>query len=165
MADPQWLTADQQRTWRAFGLATRLLTDQLERDLARQVGMPATYYELLVVLSEAPNRALRMNELARFTHTKPNRISHAVGKLEAAGWVRREHNQSDRRGWLAVLTDNGMTALEKAAPIHVESVRTHLIDVLTDKQIRQLGKISEALLEHLLASTEGAADHKESAAR
>lgn len=158
MADPRWLTADEQRAWRAFGLATRLLTDRLERDLARQVGMPATYYELLVVLSEAPNRALRMNELARFTHTKANRISHAVGKLEAAGWVQRQHDQSDRRGWLAFLTDTGMAALEKAAPIHVESVRTHLFDVLNAEQVQQLGQISEALLEHL--APESVADHK-----
>ncbi len=145
----RWLTDDEQRTWRAFGLASRLLTDRLERDLLAGAGMPVTYYELLVLLSEAPERTLRMSELAHWTHSKPSRISHAVNKLEQAGWVRREHYAGDRRGWLAVLTDEGLAALETAAPLHVESVRAHLIDLLPPEQLRRLGDISRTLLQHL----------------
>ncbi|MEO3795550.1 MarR family transcriptional regulator [Nonomuraea sp. B10E15] len=145
----RWLTDDEQRTWRAFGRASRLLTDRLERDLQAGAGMPPTYYELLVLLSEAPDRTMRMSELAHWTHSKPSRISHAINKLEQAGWVRREHCADDRRGWLAILTDEGKAALEAAAPLHVESVRTHLIDLLSPEQIRQLGDISETLLKHL----------------
>jgi len=144
-----WLNDDEQRTWRALGLTMRLLTDRLERDLQAAAGMPPTYYELLVLLSEAPERTMRMSELAHWTNSKPSRISHAVNKLEQAGWVRREHYGGDRRGWLAVLTDKGKAALETAAPVHVESVRTHLIDRLSPEQIRQLGDISETLLKHL----------------
>lgn len=150
MTEARWLNDEEQRSWRAFGLATRLLLDRLERDLQQAAGMPPTYYELLVLLSEAPDRTMRMSELARWTHSKPSRITHAIGKLEQAGWVRREHLASDRRGWLAVLTDEGLTALRAAAPRHVESVRTHLIDVLSPEQVSQLGDISEALLTHLL---------------
>ncbi|WP_433329668.1 MarR family winged helix-turn-helix transcriptional regulator [Spirillospora sp. CA-294931] len=147
----RWLSDEEQRSWRAFGLATRLLSDRLERELQDAAGMPPTYYELLVNLSEAPGRTMRMSELARQTHSKASRITHAINKLEQAGWVRREHHAADRRGWLAVLTDDGLAALEEAAPRHVQSVRHNLIDVLTPEQVTQLGDISEALLGHLAA--------------
>jgi DNA-binding MarR family transcriptional regulator len=149
VTETRWLNDDEQRSWRAFGLATRLLLDRLDRDLQEAAGMPPTYYELLVLLSEASDRTMRMSELAHWTHSKPSRITHAINKLEQAGWVRREHLASDRRGWLAVLTDEGQASLETAAPLHVESVRAHLIDRLSPEQVRQLGEISEALLEHL----------------
>nr|WP_311132231.1 MarR family transcriptional regulator [Nonomuraea gerenzanensis] len=145
----RWLNDDEQRAWRAFAQATRLVNDRLDRDLMRSAGMPPTYYELLVLLSEAPRRTMRMSELAHWTRSKPSRISHAVNKLEQSGWVRREHYEGDRRGWLAVLTDEGLAALEAAAPCHVESVRAHLIDALTPEQFRQLGELSQALLDHL----------------
>ncbi|MEU6786336.1 MarR family transcriptional regulator [Nonomuraea angiospora] len=145
----RWLNDDEQRAWRAFGLATRLLTDRLERDLLAAADMPPTYYELLVLLSEEPARTMRMSELAHWTNSKPSRISHAINKLEQKGWVRREHYADDRRGWLAVLTDDGLAALQAAAPEHVASVRRHLIDLLTPEQLRQLADISEAVLDHL----------------
>ncbi|MFF5208919.1 MarR family winged helix-turn-helix transcriptional regulator [Streptosporangium sp. NPDC000396] len=145
----RWLNNDEQRAWRAFGLATRLLTDRLERDLQAAADMPPTYYELLVLLSEAPERTMRMSELAHWTNSKPSRISHAINKLEQKGWVRREHYADDRRGWLTVLTDDGLAALQTAAPQHVASLREHLIDPLTPEQLRQLGDISQVLLDHL----------------
>ncbi|MEV4115154.1 MarR family transcriptional regulator [Nonomuraea sp. NPDC049695] len=147
----RWLSDGEQRTWRTFGLTMRLLTDRLERDLQTAAGMPPTYYELLVLLSEAPERTLRMSELALWTNSKPSRISHAANKLEQSGWIRREHYAGDRRGWLAVLTDQGLAALQAAAPAHVDSVRAHLIDLLTPEQIQQLGEISQVLLDHLTA--------------
>ncbi|MFI7696699.1 MarR family winged helix-turn-helix transcriptional regulator [Nonomuraea sp. NPDC049655] len=146
----RWLNDDEQQTWRRFGLATRLLTDRLERDLMAAADMPPTYYELLVLLSEAPGRTMRMSELAQWTNSKPSRISHAVNKLEQKGWVRREHYAGDRRGWLAVLTDDGHAALRAAAPKHVASVREHLVDLLTAEQLRQLADISQVLLDHLV---------------
>jgi DNA-binding MarR family transcriptional regulator len=79
----------EQRCWCAFALATRLLTDRLARDLQETARMPPTYYELLVLLSEAPDRTLRMSELAHWTHSKPSRITHAISKLKRAGGVRR----------------------------------------------------------------------------
>ncbi|MFI7706636.1 MarR family winged helix-turn-helix transcriptional regulator [Nonomuraea sp. NPDC049480] len=144
----KWLSEEEQQAWRAFGTATRLLNERLDRDL-QAAGMPLTYYELLVMLSEAPDGTLRMAELARWTRSKPSRISHAVNKLEQAGWIRREHYTEDRRGWLAVLTDEGLEALRAAAPRHVTSVRAHLIDALSPEQLRQLEEISRTLLDHL----------------
>lgn len=150
----RWLTDEEQRTWRAFGPVMRLLADRLDRDLRSAAGMPLSYYELLVMLSESPDRTLRMSELAQRTDSSPSRISHAIGKLEQAGWVQRQHCEGDRRGWLAVLTDDGLTALKAAAPTHVASVRAHLIDVLTPRQVQQLGRISEVLMEHLTSDSQ-----------
>src|SRR5437016_9610084 len=94
----RWLDDEEQRTWRAFLSATRLLWAGLDRELMAEADMPISYYEILVLLSEAPERALRMNDLAIGTQSSPSRISHAVGRLEKAGWVRREICPSDRRG-------------------------------------------------------------------
>ena len=149
MADVRWLDEDEQRTWRAFLGATRALLDRLDRDLQRDAGMPHAYYEVLVRLSEAPGRTLRMSELADATGSSRSRLSHAVARLEEAGWVRREACPSDRRGAFAVLTDAGYAALEAAAPAHVEGVREYLFDRLGPGEAAQLGGISAKVLAHL----------------
>jgi DNA-binding MarR family transcriptional regulator len=150
VAETRWLSDDEQRTWRAFMTAIRLLTDQLDRELQRDADMPHTYYEILVALSEAPGRRLRMNTLADLCQSSRSRLSHAVSRLEEAGWVRREACPTDKRGAEAVMTDKGFAAIEAAAPGHVEGVRRHLFDVLTPEQIRQLGEISAAIRDGLL---------------
>jgi DNA-binding MarR family transcriptional regulator len=145
----RWLDEEEQRTWRAFLHASRALWDALDRELQRDAGMPHAYYEILVRLSEAPNRMLRMSDLAQATSSSRSRLSHAVARLEEYGWVRREDCPTDRRGQLAVLTDAGFRVLEAAAPGHVEGVRTHLFDQLTPEQVGELRQISEAMLDHL----------------
>ena len=152
MAETRWLSEDEQCTWRAFLAAMRLLTDKLDRELQRDANMPHTYYEILVALSEAPARRLRMNQLADLCQSSRSRLSHAVSRLEEAGWVRREACPTDKRGAEAVMTDAGYAAIEAAAPGHVEAVRRHLFDVLTDEQVRQLGEISAAIRDGLLRS-------------
>ena len=154
-ATPRRLTDEEQRTWRAFGRAARLLFAQLDRDLSRDAGMAPGAYELLVLLSEAPHRALRMNELAEATLTSPSRITHAVERLVDLGWVERTTCPSDRRGWLAVLTDEGYAALAAAAPRHVEHIRAHLFDGLAEKDVAELRRISETILARLPASGSG----------
>jgi DNA-binding MarR family transcriptional regulator len=146
---PRWLSKDELHAWVAFLRATRLLFAELERDTQRGAGMPLTYYEVLSTLSESPGRALRLRAIADILQVSPSRLSHAIDRLEEAGWVRREPCPSDRRGWVAVLTDEGFAVLEAAAPVHVESVRRHLIDVLTPEQLQQLGAISDTLLAQL----------------
>jgi len=143
--EPRWLTAEEQVVWRSFIEATQLLTDRLDQELQRDSGMPHTYYEVLVRLSEVPDRRLRMSALADRSLSSRSRLSHAVARLEQNGWVRRELCATDRRGQLAVLTDAGFAALEAAAPSHVEGVREHLLDPLTHEQVRQLGEICAAL--------------------
>ncbi|MDQ7906035.1 MarR family transcriptional regulator [Phytohabitans sp. ZYX-F-186] len=145
----RWLDEEEQRTWRAFLHASRALWDRLDRELQRDAGMPHAYYEILVRLSEAPQRMLRMSDLAEATLSSRSRLSHAVARLEEYGWVRREDCPTDRRGQLAVLTDQGFQVLAEAAHGHVEGVRTHLFDQLTPEQAAQLRQISEAMLDHL----------------
>ncbi|SCG71900.1 MarR family winged helix-turn-helix transcriptional regulator [Micromonospora humi] len=148
----RWLDPDEQRTWRAFLTASRALMDTLDRELQRDAGMPHAYYEILVRLSEAPGRRLRMSDLADATGSSRSRLSHAAARLEAAGWIRREDCPTDRRGQLAVLTDEGFATLAAAAPGHVEGVRRHLFDALSPAQVDQLRRISETLADHLTGS-------------
>ena len=142
----RWLSDGEQRAWRAVLSATQLLNAQLDRELQRDSGIPHAYYEILVRLSETPGRVLRMSELAQAAESSRSRLSHAVARLEEAGWVRRESCPTDRRGSFARLTDEGYAALEAAAPAHVESVRRHLIDRLSPAQVEQLQQISETVL-------------------
>ncbi|MEU6074257.1 MarR family transcriptional regulator [Micromonospora sp. NPDC047074] len=148
----RWLDPDEQRTWRAYLTASRALMETLDRELQRDAGMPHAYYEILVRLSEAPGRRLRMSELAEVSGSSRSRLSHAVARLEAAGWVRREECPTDRRGQIAALTDEGFDTLAAAAPGHVEGVRRHLFDALSPAQVDQLRRISETLVDHLTSS-------------
>jgi DNA-binding MarR family transcriptional regulator len=149
MTQPRWLSSEEQETWISFLVATRLLWSQLERDLQRELHLPRTYYEILSTLSEVPGHTLSLSHLAALLQLSPSRLSHAVSRLEETGWIRREMSAVDRRKWSAVLTDEGMAVLCAAAPVHVESVRTHLLDRLAPAQVEQLGEISRALLAHL----------------
>jgi DNA-binding MarR family transcriptional regulator len=149
MADPRWLDDEEQRTWRTFLAASQLLNSALDAQLQRDAGMPHTYYIVLAMLSEAPGRTLRMNELAAIANSSQSRLSHAVARLEERGWVRREPCPSDKRGHLAVLTDAGYEVLVATAPGHVEAVRENLFDQLTPEQVRQLREICEAMLRKL----------------
>ncbi|MGH9154123.1 MAG: MarR family winged helix-turn-helix transcriptional regulator [Acidimicrobiales bacterium] len=146
MAEPRWLSDEEQRTWRAFLAATRRVFAELDRELQRHAGMPHAYYVILVALSEAPGRALRMTELAHVCGSSRSRLSHAVARLEESGWVRRAPSANDRRGALATLTDDGMAVLAAAAPGHVQGVRRHLFDRLSPTQVAQLRAVSEAIV-------------------
>lgn len=146
----RWLDEEEQRAWRAWLSASQLLRDQLDRELQRDADIPHGYYEILVRLSEAPDRRLRMSELALASQSSRSRLSHAVARMEEAGWVVRESCLTDKRGLEAVLTDEGFRVLAEAAPGHVEGVRRHLLDLLSREQVRQLHDICETLTEHLL---------------
>jgi DNA-binding MarR family transcriptional regulator len=141
----RWLDEEQQRSWRAFLEAVQVLQRGIDAQLQDDAGMPHAYYELLVRLSEAPERRLRMSALAEAATSSRSRLSHAVAQLEQRGWVRREACAEDRRGQVAVLTDEGFAALAAAAPGHVQAVRRLLVDRLTPDQLRQLRAIAEAI--------------------
>lgn len=126
----------------------RLIRQRTERQLAHEHGMPLTYYAILVALSEAPERKLRMNDLAVAVDGSPSQLSHAVKRLEERGWIRRTACTSDARGFHAHLTDDGLEALQKAAPGHVAQVRRVLFDALTDEQVEQLGQIAQQVVAH-----------------
>lgn len=143
----RWLNEEQQRAWRAFLQVARGVFDEIDRQLQRDSGIPHSYYEVLVRLSEAPDRTLRMSELAERCLSSRSRLSHAVARLEDAGWIRRAGCPTDRRGTHATLTDEGFAALAAAAPGHAETVRRLLFDPLTPEQVRQLRDICEAVAE------------------
>ena len=145
----RWLDPEEQRAWRAWMYSTQLLQAQLDRELTRETGISMTYYEILVQLSEAPERRMRMSQLADECLSSRSRLSHAVARLEERGWIRRQTCSEDGRGQLAVLTDEGFAALEAAAPVHVASVRTHLFDQLSPAQVAAMRDIGETLLRHL----------------
>jgi DNA-binding MarR family transcriptional regulator len=146
MTEARWLNEDEQRAWRAFVESSKVLFDALDRQLQRDADMPHAYYEILVRLSEAPDRMLRMSQLADRTRSSRSRLSHAVARLEERGWVRREDCPTDRRGQLARLTDTGFDALAEAAPGHVDAVRGYLIEALTADQLGQLTSIGRAIV-------------------
>ena len=108
--------------------------------------MPLAYYMLLAGLSEAPQRSMRMGDLAAFTNASQSRLSHAVRRLEESGWVRRTRHPGDRRVVLAELTDDGYQALAAAAPGHVSAVRELMFDRLDDTDLAALQDIADRLL-------------------
>lgn len=145
MTEARWLDAREQTVWRSFLTATGAFMEHLDRQMQRDSGMPLAYFEILAVLSEMPGRSLRMSELATMCRSSRSRLSHAVSRLEEAGWVQRRACESDKRGAFAELTDEGFKVLEKAAPDHVNTVRKHLFDVLTPEQLDQLDGIMTAI--------------------
>lgn len=149
MSDPTWLDPEELRVFRAFSRSTRQLFVRFDQDLQQAVGMPRTYFEILWLLHKAPDDSLRMSDLASTTGSGPSRISHAVRRLEQAGHVRRELCTTDRRGWLTVLTEEGLAALTAAAPRYAESIREHLLEPLSLAKRNQLTSIGETLLDHL----------------
>ncbi|MER5624739.1 MarR family transcriptional regulator [Streptosporangium sp. NPDC002544] len=142
----RWLDDDEQRTWRAFMAASQLVQEELDRQLQRDSGMPHAYYAMLVKLSEAPGRMMRMSELATELNSSQSRLSHAMKRLEERGWARREPCAADKRVSWAILTDAGLAVLTAAAPGHVEAVRQTLFDRLTPDQLHHLREICTALL-------------------
>jgi DNA-binding MarR family transcriptional regulator len=145
-AETRWLSDREQLAWRTLLTACQTLFGAVDSQLLRDSDIPHGYYEVLVRLSEAPGRALRMTQLAEASTSSKSRLSHAVARLEERGWVRRMDCPTDRRGQIAQLTDEGYAALAAAAPGHVEQVRRSLIDRLTPEQLEQLLRISTAIL-------------------
>ena len=144
-ATTRWLTSDEERAWRLFLTASQVLFSAVEGQLQRDSAIPHGYYEILVRLSEAEGRALRMTQLAEASTSSKSRLSHAVARLEDRGWVERLDCETDRRGQVARLTDAGFAALAAAAPGHAEQVRRSVFDRLTSDQVSQLAAISAAI--------------------
>ncbi|HEY3977982.1 MAG TPA: MarR family transcriptional regulator [Streptosporangiaceae bacterium] len=144
-AQTRWLSEPEQQAWRAFLNACRRLFPEMDAHLQHVAGIPHAYYEILVRLSEAPGRELRMTQLADASTSSKSRLSHAVARLEARGWIERLACPTDRRGQIARLTDAGFAALDAAAHQHVDQVRRMVFDQLTPAQVEQLAAISAAI--------------------
>ncbi len=149
----RWLSSDQQRAWRSFLLGTTLLMERLDRDLRDKHDLSLPEYEILVRLSESPEWALRMAELADAVKNSRSRITHTIARLERTGLVERRQCPSDGRGVFAHLTDAGYRKLSDAAHEHVESVRQALVDVVADDDLVAIGRAFEAVADTLETGT------------
>jgi DNA-binding MarR family transcriptional regulator len=129
---PRWLTDDEMAFWLSYLRGQKRLQDALDRDLRDRAGIEIDDYEVLALLSEQPDHRLRMSVLADTVIMARSRLTYRVDRLEQAGLVRREACPGDRRGQFAVLTDEGWALTQRAAPIHLASVRHHLLDQLAD---------------------------------
>jgi DNA-binding MarR family transcriptional regulator len=125
------------------------LRAQVARDLQVDSGLSDADYMVLVHLSEANEHRVRMNDLAARLNWSKSRLSHQLARMQARGLVERAECPSDGRGAFAVLAPAGLAEIERAAPMHVASVRRHLIDVLDAEQLSQLAGIAERVVEHL----------------
>ncbi|TDC94928.1 MarR family transcriptional regulator [Nonomuraea deserti] len=138
MMDPRWLDATEMAAWHAFVSTFHLLERRIEEQLKAAAGLTHPQYEILVRLSAAPDRRMRMTELARDVVASKSALTYQITQLEKAGLVERAHCPSDERGVLAVLTDAGMRCLERVAPGHVEVVRAYLIDRLSREELHTM---------------------------
>ena len=128
--EPKWLTPTEMAAWRRYIVASRRLLEALDTDLD-QHDLSMADYEILAQLSDAPERRMRMAELAEISMLSRSRLSHRMKVMEDAGWVRREACPEDKRGFFAVMTAKGWKAIVAAAPDHVASVRSRFVDHLT----------------------------------
>jgi DNA-binding MarR family transcriptional regulator len=145
----EWLDDAEQRAWRGYLAMTALLPGALDQQLQADADMGHSSYIVLAMLSEAPDRSLRMSELASRANSSPSRLSHTVARLEERGLVRRDRSPDDGRGNIARLTDAGWDVVVATAPGHVAAVREFVFDALTPEQVCQLEEISGAVLARL----------------
>lgn len=145
----QWLTEEERAAWLRLIAVVELLPGVLDSQLRAQAGLTHFEYFVLAVLSEAPERTLRMTSLAQLTNATLPRLSHVVQRLEGRALVERFPCPQDRRATNARLSPAGWDAVVAAAPGHVGTVRRHVIDPLTPAQLEQLRIIGDALLARL----------------
>lgn len=126
-----------------------LLDLQITRDLARDSGLSDADYDVLSNLSETEEHRLRLTDLAARMLWSSSRLSHHLTRMQTRNLVTREGDPSDARGAVIVLTEAGWSAIRRAAPLHVQSVRRHLVDLLSRNQVETLGDITEAVVGHL----------------
>ena len=131
------------------------LLPHLNRELQRQTGLSEADYDVLVALSEAPAQSVRLGELGERLDWEKSRLSKQISRMSTRGLVTREECLTDSRGAFAALTKAGRVAIEAAAPIHVELVRTWFIDALTPAQLKAMSAIGTAVVDQLAANQSG----------
>lgn len=152
----EWLNDDELPVFRAFNRAHRALVAVLDDELQTQTGLSRANFDLLWLLRRSPGRAMRMSEMATATDSKASRITHAVTRLEEGGLVLRRPVPGDRRGYEAVLTDDGLQAVEAAAPVLAASIRRHFLGLLTPQMAEQVVLIGNTILQAGLAPVDNA---------
>ena len=141
---PKWLTPSEMVAWRTYIIASRQLLAALDADL-KEHDLTLPDYEILALLSDAPDRQMRMSELAKIALLSRSRLSHRMKVMEKAGWLKREPCPVDKRRYFAVMTPKGWKAIVAAAPDHVESVRARFVDHLTKADQQVIAQIFERI--------------------
>ena len=149
MSEPRWLTSDELSAWIKFVATVELLPGVLDSQLQRDASLTHFEYFVLAMLSEAPERTLRMTALAARTNSTLPRLSHVASRLEKRGFIDRKPCDDDRRATNAVLTEAGWQKVVATAPGHVETVRENVIDPLDTRDIADLDRIMAKLLAQL----------------
>ncbi|MEJ2889644.1 MarR family winged helix-turn-helix transcriptional regulator [Actinomycetospora aeridis] len=146
MADPRWLDDRQQRAWRGHLAMQARLHAQLNRRLQADSGLSLSDFDVLVALSEAHDGPMRVQELADHVQWEKSRLSHQLSRMERRGLLERQDCPDDARGAFVVLSTAGRSAIERAAPAHVEAVQSLVFDGLDDAQVRTWADITDAVL-------------------
>jgi DNA-binding MarR family transcriptional regulator len=155
-AEPvDWLTSDELQSWLSVVRLMTWLPWSIDQQLQRDAGLKMVEYQVLAMLSDRPERTMRMSALAEVTNASLSRLSHLVDRLEKKGWVRREADPNDGRFTNAILTEDGLDTLAAAAPAHVRHVRSLVIDVLTPEQLRRLGRDAARIMARIDTSGVG----------
>jgi len=145
----RWLTEEEQRAWRGLLQMTSQLNARMNRQLLQEYGVSLADYEVLVVLSEAPEGQRRVFEIADALAWEQSRVSHQLARMQRRGLIARQDCPSDARGAFAVITAAGRAAIERAAPAHVETVRRLVFDDLPPDQLATLTELTGRVLDHL----------------
>jgi DNA-binding MarR family transcriptional regulator len=145
-SEPHWLDPEESQAWRALIKTLAKLPAALDAQLRHDAGISHFEYQVLALLSEAPDRTARMSALAMWAGSSLPRLSQVVARLELRGWVRRTPDPADGRYTLATLTGQGLAKVTQAAPGHVQEVRRLVFDPLTKTQSRQLREIGQRIM-------------------
>ena len=142
----RWLTDEEMQTWLAFAGVLVWLPMALDAQLERDAGISHFEYQVLAMLSMAPERTVRLSELAALANGSLSRLSRVIDRLDERGWVCRKPDPANGRYTLALLTDAGWDKVRQTAPGHVAEVRRLVFDPLTKAQERQLRAIGDRML-------------------
>jgi len=145
----KWLTAAELDSWLSLARLMTWLPWSMDQQLQRDSNLGMVEYQVLAMLSESPERRMRMSSLAEVTNASLSRLSHLVKRLEGRGLVRREPDPADGRFTHAILTDRGFQTLAEAAPGHVAHVRSLVIDALSPEQLRRLGQATDRIMSRI----------------
>src|SRR5580704_14447277 len=145
----KWLTGAELDSWLAVARLMTWLPWSIDQQLRRDSNLGMVEYQVLAMLSESPQRTMRMSSLAEVTNASLSRLSHLVKRLERRGMVRREPDPADGRFTNAILTDKGFHTLAGAAPGHAAHVRSLVIDILSPEQLRRLGQAADRIVSRI----------------
>ncbi|BCJ56110.1 MarR family transcriptional regulator [Actinoplanes sp. NBRC 14428] len=153
--EPRWLSPEESDAWISLCWLMVKFPGEFEAQLQRDSGLSFFEYLVLSALSMVPGRRLRMNELAQHVNGSVTRLSNVAKRLEQRGWITRVPWAENGRFIEAILTDEGMAVVQRAAPGHVAAVRHHVFDALSDEQVNALREIGRRIADRVEAGHAG----------